>query len=161
MYELTEALTRGQGLVAYEVSNYAAPGQESRHNLAYWRGHDYAGIGAGAHGRLSIHGQRMATLNLKSPELWLSAVQARGNGLESLTPLTPQQIAEERLMMGLRLKDGIELATASDFIDDGKRRFAIAEGLLENSEDRLAATPKGRLVLTALTAMLLRNMNDV
>ena len=176
MYELTETLTQAHGLSAYEVSNYAAAGQESRHNLAYWRGHDYVGIGAGAHGRVQVvrcqesgvskdsdtcHPTpdtcRTATLNIKSPEMWLAAVQSRGNGLESLAPLTPQQCAEERLMMGLRLKEGIALAEARMFIDEDKRLFAISEGLLIDSKTRLAATPKGRLVLTSLTSHLLKN----
>ena len=89
--------------------------------------------------------------------MWLAAVQSRGNGMESLVPLTPQQCAEERLMMGLRLKEGIALAEARLFIDEDKRLFAISEGLLVDSNTRLAATPKGRLVLTSLTSHLLKN----
>lgn len=155
MYELTTHLTSKAGMSAYEISNYATPGQESRHNMAYWLGHDYMGVGPGAHGRITIGGKRHATLNLKSPELWLSAVEARGNGLESNTPLSPQIVAEERLMMGMRITGGLPIAEVRDYIDDKKRNLAISEGLLKDSTTHLIPTAKGRLVLTALTGMLL------
>jgi len=155
MYELTESLTRAKNLHAYEVSNYAAPGQESKHNLAYWLGHDYVGVGPGAHGRIGKH-PRHATVNLKSPELWLSAVSKQGNGLESNLPLSALNAAEERLMMGLRIKGGIALSEVSDFVSSDKRALAIREGLLEDNDARLIATAKGRLVLTSLSALLLK-----
>jgi len=161
MYELTERLTGAYGMSAYEVSNYAAPGQESRHNMAYWLGHDYIGVGPGAHGRITgENNQRFATLNLKSPERWLSGASENGHGLESNTPLTSQVVAEERLMMGLRLTNGLPLAEVRDFIDKDKRLLAIREGLLQDNDARLIATPKGRLVLTALTALLLASQDQ-
>ena len=181
MYELTEKMTAEKGLYAYEVSNYAKLGEESLHNLAYWLGHEYAGVGAGAHGRVLINRSRSAptgaymeqgsglaqsadcvltrhaTMNLKSPERWLEQVQKTGNGLESFTELTPQIVAEERLMMGLRLVRGMVIDDAiRPFVDEKKRQFAIAQGLLVDDDAWLIATPKGRLVLTSLTGLLLR-----
>jgi putative oxygen-independent coproporphyrinogen III oxidase len=155
MYEMTESLTRARNLYAYEVSNYAVPGQESRHNLSYWLGHDYVGIGPGAHGRIGT--PRHATLNVKSPERWLSMVSEQGHGQESMLPLSGLNIAEERLMMGLRIKEGVLIAEVCNFISEEKRRLAIREGLLENNELRLIATAKGRLLLTTLSAMLLKD----
>lgn len=151
MYELTERMAASHGLQAYEVSNYAKPGQESRHNLAYWRGHEYLGVGAGAHGRIAGH----ATLTLKSPERWLSAVEANGHALDSVTQLTPRIRAEECMMMGLRITDGLALDEVREFVEEEKRLLAIREGLLEDHATQLIATAKGRLVLTSLSAMLL------
>ncbi|MDX2073306.1 MAG: radical SAM family heme chaperone HemW [Alphaproteobacteria bacterium] len=158
LYELTTRITGEHGMTAYEVSNYAAPGHESRHNMAYWLGHDYIGVGPGAHGRLYLEGVRHATLNLKSPERWLSAVSEQGHGLESNLPMTAQTIAEERLMMGLRITGGLPVSEVRDYIDEKKRRMAIAEGLLEHDEAHLIPTAKGRLVLTSLTKLLLRDV---
>lgn len=155
MYELTTHLTATYGMHAYEVSNYAAPDQESRHNMAYWRGHDYVGVGPGAHGRITIDRSRTATTNLKSPERWLSAVCEQGHGLESHIPLSAQIAAEERLMMGLRLADGLPLSEIQPYIDEKKRALAIAEGLLADDNTCLIPTAKGRLVLTSLTSLLL------
>jgi oxygen-independent coproporphyrinogen-3 oxidase len=189
LYTLTESLLADKGMRAYEVSNYAVPGQESRHNLAYWLGDEYLGIGPGAHGRLNLDrsrcepaGSRMeqgsgllpsadgntalirhATQTLKSPERWLEAVQRDGHGLEIKQPVDRQQEAEERIMMGLRLTDGISYDgfaqrtgfVLEDYIHQGKRDFYIREGLLVDDPARLCATLKGRLVLTSLTAELL------
>ncbi len=157
MYELTTRLTHEAGMSAYEVSNYAAKGQESRHNMAYWLGHDYIGVGPGAHGRITINNERHATTNLKSPERWLSAVSECGHGLESNTPLSTQIVAEERLMMGLRLAGGLPLSEVRDYVDKNKRQLAISEGLLADNHTHLIPTAKGRLVLTALTGLLLRS----
>lgn len=163
MYELTQALCEAHGLPAYEVSNHAAPGQESRHNLAYWRGYDYLGIGPGAHGRITdAHGERVATLTLKSPERWLESVEKHGHGLESETPLSRQEVTEERVMMGLRIRDGIEVASfhrqTGRSVDEALNARALAlmldKGLLTRSETHLAATPKGRLLLTRIAGEL-------
>ena len=104
MFELTGAMCAAAGLPLYEVSNHARPGAESRHNLQYWRYGDYAGVGPGAHGRRG----GLATTRLKRPESWLEAVLARGEGMEAETPIAPGDAAEEALMMGLRLADGID-----------------------------------------------------
>lgn len=156
MYELTESMTADKGLFAYEVSNYAKRGAESRHNLAYWKGLDYAGIGPGAHGRLVLNGARHATAAIKSPERWLESVAKHNHGLEIMEPLSPSVYAEERLMMGLRLIEGITIDDMlRPFIDAKKQQFAIDQGLLVNDPDRLTATTKGRMVLTSLTSLIL------
>ena len=157
MYELTGRLTKAQGLHAYEVSNYAAPGQESQHNLAYWRGYDYVGIGPGAHGRVTMADGRHATLTLKSPERWLASVQQHAQGLESVALMTPRMVAEERLMMGLRITGGLALHEVAEFIDPKKHALALSEKLLEDSPGQLIPTAAGRLVLTSLTGLLLKN----
>lgn len=163
MYALTERLCADRGLVAYEVSNYAKPGHESRHNKAYWQGHEYIGIGPGAHGRIKpestqYSGQRIATSTIKSPERWLSSVQEKGHGIEAVETLTPRMVAEERVMMGMRLKNGIKIDdTLLPFINSQKHQFAITQGLLEDTLTSLIPTAKGRLLLTALTALVLQN----
>ncbi|MFD0985645.1 radical SAM family heme chaperone HemW [Methyloligella solikamskensis] len=154
LYRLTQALCEEAGLPAYEVSNHAKPGYESRHNLVYWRAHDYAGIGPGAHSRLAIDGTRQALSALKLPEGWCEAVDAKGNGLETAEPLSDEERAEEYLLMGLRLSEGIELDRLAAM--DGRQlhgsRLAplIAEGLLSLDETRVTATPKGRMLLDRL-----------
>lgn len=186
LYRLTEAMTAAHGLQAYEVSNYAAPGQESRHNLAYWQGREYVGIGPGAHGRLrcgdverkrceeeefspshhiaiSPHPTRIATQTLKSPERWLEQVEREGHGVEVWQALEAAQEIEERVMMGLRLRQGIgyedfQAQTGRNLaghINLPKRDLYIQKGLLENNPSRLQPTLAGRLVLTTLTAELL------
>lgn len=154
LYRLTEAMTGAHGLSAYEVSNYAKTGQESRHNLSYWRGDEYVGIGPGAHGRLMEH-TRIATQTIKSPERWLSQVQAQGHGLEVDAPVDSALEAQERLMMGLRLKDGIAMAPLRAHIDAQKLALYQKQGLLEPGDATLKVTLAGRLVLSRLTAELI------
>jgi oxygen-independent coproporphyrinogen-3 oxidase len=136
------------------VSNHARPGSESRHNLIYWRGHDYAGIGPGAHSRITIGGAKRALSTIKSPEGWLVEVEARGRGLETDDALTTEEAAEEYLLMGLRLSEGIDLARLAaingSVLDKGRVEALEVEGLLSRSGARLAATAKGRLVLNRL-----------
>ena len=110
LYDLTQLICAGEGLPAYEISNHARPGAECRHNLIYWRGQDYAGIGPGAHGRLNICGERYATETDKKPEGWLTRVEAKGHGLIVDEKLQPNEVADEFLLMGLRLAEGIEPA---------------------------------------------------
>jgi putative oxygen-independent coproporphyrinogen III oxidase len=171
LYRLTEAIMAAHGLPAYEVSNYATPGHESRHNLAYWKYQDYIGVGPGAHGRISpaewrgpveIDNQppqqvrgKIATQTIKSPERWLESVSSKGNGVELWDNITPQHEAEERLMMGLRLVEGIDDSPFRDVINSKRRELFVREGLLENTPDKLQTTLKGRLVLNRLTAELL------
>lgn len=154
MYLLTQALCEDAGLPAYEVSNHARPGAESRHNLLYWRGHDYAGVGAGAHARITQNGRKHAMSTIKSPEAWLAQVEARGHGLVSDDPLSVQEVAEEYLLMALRLTEGLDLErleTLSGQALDPSRLDALeADGLLARSGPRLKATPSGRLVLERL-----------
>ncbi|HVY13181.1 MAG TPA: radical SAM family heme chaperone HemW, partial [Alphaproteobacteria bacterium] len=106
LFELTQNVMEEAGLPAYEISNHARAGQECRHNLAYWNYAEYVGLGPGAHGRVGF--PRAATLNRRAPEAWLKAVEEKGEGLESLTPLTPREMREEALLMGLRLLGGLD-----------------------------------------------------
>ncbi|MGN6461364.1 MAG: radical SAM family heme chaperone HemW [Pseudolabrys sp.] len=108
LYDVTQEICENAGLPAYEVSNHARPGAESRHNLIYWRMHDYAGIGPGAHGRLQIGPNRFATATEKRPETWLMRVEALGHGMTVNERLTEEEQADELLLMGLRLKEGID-----------------------------------------------------
>jgi putative oxygen-independent coproporphyrinogen III oxidase len=164
LYRLTENMLAGIGLLAYEVSNYARPGEESRHNLAYWQGTDYIGVGPGAHGRLTAGGERIATQTLKSPERWLQQVEQKGHGVEIWRTVPRQEEAEERLMMGLRLREGIHYAAFEqhtgydlrDYLSASRIAFYTAKGLLEEDAQYLRATLNGRLVLGTLTAELLR-----
>jgi putative oxygen-independent coproporphyrinogen III oxidase len=153
LYQLTQELCEAAGLPAYEVSNHARPGSESRHNLLYWRGHDYVGIGPGAHSRITVHGAKRALSAIKSPEGWLTEVDARGHGLASDEALSVKEVAEEYLLMGLRLSEGIDLNRLAAIYGRGleTRIGALASnGLLKRAGNQLAATPKGRLVLNRL-----------
>lgn len=109
LYEVTQELTEAAGLPAYEISNHAAPGEESRHNLLYWRYGEYAGIGPGAHGRILIDGVRHSTSTECSPEAWAERVEEHGNGLIERVGLTPAEEADEMLLMGLRITEGLDL----------------------------------------------------
>lgn len=110
LYEITEEMTAARGLAAYEVSNYARSGAESRHNLLYWRYGEYAGIGPGAHGRIVANGQREATITERNPEAWAAHIEGAGNGLTELIALSKAEQADEMLLMGLRLAEGIDLS---------------------------------------------------
>ena len=156
LYELTRAMTGTAGLPAYEVSNHARPGAESRHNLAYWRYADYAGIGPGAHGRRT--GQ--ATARHKKPENWMAALTRNGHGLAEERALGAAERAAEALMMGLRLAEGIDIAqitartglARSMLVDDAAIARLASHDLLMASGDRLAVTPAGMLLLDGLLA---------
>jgi putative oxygen-independent coproporphyrinogen III oxidase len=154
LYLLTQELCEAAGLPAYEVSNHARPGSESRHNLIYWRGHDYAGIGAGAHSRITSRGTKRALSTIKSPEGWLAAVEASGHGLASDEALTPEDAAEEYLLMGLRLAEGIDLDRLASIggrvLDETQLSALEGDGLVARNGSRLAATQDGRLVLNRL-----------
>jgi putative oxygen-independent coproporphyrinogen III oxidase len=155
LYLLTEEILKVHGLLAYEVSNYAKPGEESRHNLSYWKGDDYIGVGPGAHGRVTKNGARHATQTLKSPERWLENVAKQGHAVEVWQETDEKTEMEERVMMGLRLTEGVEAAMLLPVINAKKRALFTAEGLLTNDPERLCATLKGRLVLNQLTTELL------
>jgi putative oxygen-independent coproporphyrinogen III oxidase len=157
LYLLTQELCEARGLPAYEVSNHARPGAESRHNLLYWRGQDYAGIGPGAHSRVTVDGVKHASSAYRLPERWLAEVEARGHGLESEDALSAQEAAEEYLLMALRLSEGLDLErlAAIGRALDAERIEALAqEGLVERHGTRLSATPRGRLVLNSLVLAL-------
>ena len=159
LYDLTQLICAGEGLPAYEISNHARPGAECRHNLIYWRGQDYAGIGPGAHGRLNIGGQRYATETDKRPEGWLARVEANGHGLIVDEKLTPGEIADEFLLMGLRLTEGIEPARftqlAGRTLDPRRISFLREGGAVETTDDgRLRVTLAGFPLLDAVVADL-------
>jgi oxygen-independent coproporphyrinogen-3 oxidase len=154
LFELTRDLTATAGIPAYEISNHARPGEQSRHNLAYWRYGDYLGIGPGAHGRRS----GAATFRRKKPENWLSRVAATGHGIESEEDLSPATRATEALLMGLRLDEGVDLAriaarsgVALEGLVDPRAiaRYATL-GLLQRAGDRLRILAPGMLLLDAL-----------
>lgn len=109
LYEITQEMTSARGLLPYEISNHARPGEESRHNLLYWHYGEYAGIGPGAHGRVVIEGQRTATVAERHPETWAGRVEEHGYGLIEDTPISASEQADEMLLMGLRLREGIDL----------------------------------------------------
>jgi oxygen-independent coproporphyrinogen-3 oxidase len=151
LYEITQELTAAQGLAAYEVSNHAAPGHECRHNLLYWRYGDYAGIGPGAHARLSTADGRRAFVTEKHPETWRSAVERQGHAIVEDTVLDPREATAERLLMGLRLDEGVALdAAMSALIDGGRLASLRRQGLVEQRQNRLRATAEGRRVLDAV-----------
>jgi putative oxygen-independent coproporphyrinogen III oxidase len=159
LYDLTQATCAEAGLPAYEVSNHARPGAECRHNLVYWRGHEYAGVGPGAHGRLNIDGRRYATETEKRPESWLMRVEAKGHGLIVDEKLTSGETADEFLLMGLRLAEGIEperyTAISGRPLDEKRISILREEGAVETTSDgRLRVTPSGFPVLDAVVADL-------
>ncbi|TAL30437.1 MAG: coproporphyrinogen III oxidase [Alphaproteobacteria bacterium] len=163
LYEITQEMTERAGLPAYEISNHARPGDESRHNLVYWRYGDYAGIGPGAHGRLTLQGEKQATRAHRAPELWMERVRQHGHGAHEFEVVTPDQRGREMLMMGLRLMEGVDLdafttetgKNISDFVNPGKAKLLLEEGLLDLSGTTLAATRAGRQRLNAVLAFLL------
>jgi putative oxygen-independent coproporphyrinogen III oxidase len=142
LYDTTQEVCAAHGLPAYEVSNHARSGGECRHNLIYWRAHEYAGVGPGAHGRVDIAGERHATATEKRPEAWLAQVEARGHGLTTDDLLTRQEIADEFLLMGLRLAEGIDM----------ERYAAIAGRTLD--PDRIAALREHDLIETTAAGRL-------
>ena len=154
LFQLTQELCEAARLPAYEVSNHARPGFESRHNLLYWRGHDYAGVGPGAHSRITVGGTKRALSAIKSPEGWLVEVEAHGRGVVSDEVLSAEEAADEYLLMGLRLSEGIDLNRLATIygrgLDETRIGALASDGLLRREGDRLAATTKGRLVLNRL-----------
>lgn len=161
LYELTSRMTGAAGLPAYEISNYARPGEESRHNLTYWRYQDYCGIGPGAHGRRG----GMATVRHKKPENWLAAVADRGSGLSEERTLSASEQACEALLMGLRLREGIDLAALEQrfgmagtaaLIDADKAAFYTRQGLVWQQGSRIGVTAQGVPLLDGLLGELVR-----
>ena len=159
LYALTQEMAGAAGFSAYEVSNLARPGAESRHNLVYWRYGDYLGIGPGAHGRVTLGGTRVATEAPRMPGAWLDAVE---NGRPDLREsLTREDMAEEFLLFGLRLSEGIDLNRFSSLAGHelNPKRIAMMEeiGMLSRAANRICATPEGRMVLNSVLAELMRD----
>jgi oxygen-independent coproporphyrinogen-3 oxidase len=159
LYALTREVCEAAGLPAYEISNHARPGAESRHNLVYWRYGEYAGIGPGAHGRLRLHDGRHATATERLPEAWLARVEERGDGLVVDDLLTQEEEGDEMLLMGLRLAEGIDVAryraVAGKPLDPAQLADLVAHGMVERTIDgRVRATRAGFFVLDAVVADL-------
>jgi oxygen-independent coproporphyrinogen-3 oxidase len=159
LYALAQDVTGAAGLPAYEISNHAAPGEECRHNLTYWRYGEWAGIGPGAHGRVVAAGMRQATSAERQPELWLERVATHGHGVTERLPLRPAEQADEALLMGLRLSEGVDLERlaalsgmrpAGHVVDE-----LVALGLVERcGASRLRASQSGRMVLNEVVLRL-------
>jgi len=158
LFMVTHDMCAAAGLDAYEISNHARPGEQCRHNLVYWRYGQYAGIGAGAHGRLDLNGTRTATEAERSPEKWLSRVTEQGNGFIDTVALDSSQMADELLLMGARLTEGIDLQRL-----EALTGYTVAEpvittlrddGYVTRIDQRLAVTDAGRKVLNELIVRL-------
>jgi oxygen-independent coproporphyrinogen-3 oxidase len=161
LYEITQEITAARGLPAYEISNHARPGAESRHNLTYWRYGEYVGVGPGAHGRFVENGRRVVTIAEKMPETWANLVEAKGHGVVDGEVLTRSEEADEFLLMGLRLAEGIDLARYEQYSGRGLSSARLStlqeEGLVAPvGNSRLRATPAGMIVLDAVVADLAR-----
>jgi oxygen-independent coproporphyrinogen-3 oxidase len=162
LYDATAEEAARFGLLPYEISNYAKPGAESRHNLQYWRYGDYAGIGPGAHGRLTLDGRLVATRRHRAPEPWADRVERTGHGMTEEIALATEEVVREMLLMGLRLTEGVAeerfLArsgrTLASAIDADAFRHAAAAGYVTWHDGRLTATPEGRRRLDALLPYL-------
>ncbi len=159
LFEVTQVVTAAHGLPAYEISNHARPGAESRHNLIYWRYGEYAGVGPGAHGRFIENGRRVVTFTERMPETWLNLVEGKGHGVIGGEVLTRSEEADELLLMGLRLAEGIDLvryeALAGKPLPAKRIDLLREERLVEMiGNHRLRATASGAAVLDALVADL-------
>lgn len=160
LFDATQAITRAAGLPRYEVSNHARPGEESRHNLTYWRYGDYAGVGPGAHGRR----RSQATERHKKPENFIGAVERNGHGLKVEVDLPAHERATEAMLMGLRLTEGIDLARIearsglkrAAFVDAGAVARLVEQGLMASDGDRLAVTDDGILLLDSILSEVVR-----
>jgi len=163
LYERTQQYMGAAGLPAYEISNYARPGNESRHNLTYWRYGDYVGIGPGAHGRLAINGEKHAFRQHRAPEAWLQAVERQGHATRTDLSIEPEERFAEMAMMGLRLREGLRRARIWEetgaplerWIDLAALERLVQGGFLTIDDERLAATAAGRQRLDAVLAVLL------
>lgn len=147
MYEHTEKIMQANGYSCYEISNYARPGNESRHNMQYWKCGDYLGIGPGAHGRVTESSKKYAVSNISNPENWLSKVQECGSGVQIKQKLSEVEILEEKIMMGLRLTSGLDNLPANVI---SKAQYMLDAGLLTFNGKTLKTTLSGRLVLNSI-----------
>jgi len=166
LFEITQELTERAGLPGYEISNHAAPGEESRHNLTYWRYGEYVGIGPGAHGRVVTGSRRRATATERQPERWAALVELQGHGLVENHPLSRPEQADEALLMGLRLTEGLDLDRLAAISGFAPNRRAVDEliglGLVERcGENRLRAAPAGRFILNEIVLRLASALEPV
>jgi oxygen-independent coproporphyrinogen-3 oxidase len=159
LFDATQEITEAHGLPAYEVSNHARPGAECRHNLVYWRYGEYVGVGPGAHGRVGPLGERRAQATERHPEMWLAQVESEGHGLVENIALTAEEQSDEFLLMGLRLREGIDVGRYQALSGHPLRRRQIDElvdqgFILEDARGRLRVTPEGAPLLDAIVADL-------
>ena len=158
LYELTQDITAAYGLRAYEVSNHARPGEESKHNLIYWRYGEYVGVGPGAHGRLIVDAQRHSMSCIRDPQQWFNAVSVNGHGIEIDEILSPHDEAYEYLIMGMRLSEGISLdryeALSGKSIDTEIIDSLLNDNFITRTSKNIAATQKGRRILNAIISKL-------
>ena len=158
-YDVVCAALGTAGFSHYEVSNFAKPGHESQHNLAYWHGADYVGVGPGAHGRMTVDGKRAATIAHLAPRAYSASVLETGSGIDSQETLSQDDWAAEYLLMGLRIEAGISLSKyrkiAGQDLNEIELRHLMEDGLLIRDGDRLMASTEGRLVLNRVTENLL------
>jgi oxygen-independent coproporphyrinogen-3 oxidase len=159
LWDVTQETTTLAGLPAYEISNHARPGAESRHNLIYWRYGEYAGIGPGAHGRLQTARGRIAQATEKHPEMWLTSVETDGHGVIDTETLSAEAQGDEFLLMGLRLKEGVDPdrfeALSGRKLPASRIADLVEHGMVELTRDgRVRVTPEGFPVLDAVVADL-------
>ena len=158
-YDAVRGRLIGAGFEHYEVSNFAKPNHRSQHNLAYWRGMDYVGVGPGAHGRITVDGVRKATIAHLTPHAYIDAIADAGMGIDNREILSPQDWAAEYLLMGLRIDEGISLSRYAELsgaeLNADELAYLTDAGLVSQSGDLLLATSAGRLVLNAVTERLL------
>ncbi len=158
LYDLTQEICEAAGLPAYEVSNHASPGEESRHNLTYWRYGDYIGAGPGAHGRMTVPHAKLATAAIKAPPAWAAQISQQGHGCAERLELSAREQAEEMVLMGLRLSEGMDVhrlqARTGYSLQPSKLAELEEEGLLLKEGAQMRVTRRGRLVLNAIAGML-------
>jgi putative oxygen-independent coproporphyrinogen III oxidase len=158
LFDATQEITGKYGLPAYETSNHARPGAESRHNLVYWRYGDYVGVGPGAHGRISAGGKKLAQATEKHPEMWLAQVEIEGHGLIADDPLSQEEQSDEFLLMGLRLSEGVDLhryeAVSGRRLSRSQIEQLAADGFITEEDGRLRVTPMGAPLLDTIVADL-------
>ncbi|TDI65967.1 MAG: coproporphyrinogen III oxidase [Alphaproteobacteria bacterium] len=159
LYQLSQEICDASGFYGYEVSNHARAGFESRHNLSYWRYGDYAGIGPGAHGRLSVDGVKYATISWRDPARWLEQIARHGRGVEQMTAISRDDQAAELVLMGLRLDEGISLSRYRDVaglpFDEIRLGELEQDGFITVTQTRVRVTGKGRTVLNAVIGRLM------
>ena len=158
LFDVTQDMTQAAGYMAYEISNHAKPGSQARHNLLYWRYGTYAGVGPGAHGRLELQGQRVATLSEKLPERWREMVARDGHGMIEVVPIAREDAAREHLLMNLRLAEGVDLGAyrvrwATSPAPD-RVATLVQQGLVTLHGEQLRTTARGRLLLNSVIAAL-------
>lgn len=158
LYEETQAIMDAAGLPVYEVSNHAAAGQESAHNLVYWRYGDYVGVGPGAHGRLTLEdGCKVGTRGHRGPAIWMDRVEKNGHGGHDFEVINTEQQATEKLMMGLRLREGMDvLSLGADIVDMARVNVLCGEGFLVREGSILKPTMKGLSCLNSVLGYMVR-----